>query len=336
MKKTVLATAILIASSSVSAVEIYKTEDGNIDFYGQLRTELHFNDGEDATLKQGSSRTGVKAAYSLTDSTDVFGHIEIDLRGGDRTNRVHLAGFKGDFGQLYFGKDWTISDHVYGADYSYFYGGSALRYSTLSGASHAAQVVYKYISDSFWVNTAYGVPGDKDENQELFELYAGTSFGNLDLHAGVGTNTDKAVESILGTLDLTNTYYELTAEYNFNKALVGATVYGATLEDNNSTAKIDEIGLSLAGTYQVAQMTKLYAGYEFTTQEANSGHEEDGTVAYVGVEQKFNSWSRVYAEYGYGDGTTLGYVNSDSDNVIGVTSTDSASSNFAIGFRVYW
>ncbi len=266
----------------------------------------------------------------------MFGHIEIDLRGGDRTNRVHLAGFKGDFGQLYFGKDWTLSDHVYGADYSYFYGGSALRYSTLNGATHAAQVVYKYDADSFWVNTAYGVPGEGDENQELFELFVGTSFGDLDLHAGFGNNTDKTVEFNSQEFDLTNTYYELTAEYNFEKALIGATVYGAKLENNNSNNEIDELGFSLAGTYQVTKLTKLYGGYEFTSQEASAGQDEDGTVIYAGVEHKFNSWSRVYAEYGYLDGTTLGYVNSSSNNQIGVSQTNDALSNFAVGFRVYW
>ncbi|PMG06587.1 porin [Vibrio breoganii] len=370
MKKTLLALAVAsVAATSVNAAPIYQGEDGNVDFYGQLRTELKFNENDDgdnkADLSSGSSRAGIKGQYAIADGVDVVGLVEIGLRDNSDVNvRQHQFGFATDrFGTIKFGKQWTTSDDVYGADYSYFYGGSALRYATLNGALHDSQIKYSLDTDFMWVKAGYGLNEDS-ENDDLYELFVGTSFGDLNLHAGAGYNRDR--DHVVGTYkseyqteildsdgngtgvfrdntvvnnvtaDLSNTYAEFTAEYGIGDSLIGFTYYWAELENRGNNNKIEENGFSLAGIYQVMEKTALYAGYEYTTQEAKDFDlDEDGTLIYVGVEHKFNSWARIYGEYGYGDGTTLGFNNQGSDAQVDPTVAD-GENNFAIGARFYW
>ncbi|WP_299687900.1 porin [uncultured Vibrio sp.] len=349
MKKTLLALAVVAAAGSVNAAEIYKSEDGAVDFYGQLRTELRFEDSEDheADLSSGSSRAGIDGQYALTDSVDVLGLVEFGLRDNTDVNvRQHILGFSGDFGTIKLGKQWTTSDDVYGADYSYFYGGSALRYLTLNGAAHDSQVKYAYDADNFWVKAGWGL-NENEKNQDLYELFVGTSVGDLALHVGAGLNRDyafvtnaKAVadnDATAEKADLENLFFEFTAEYSIGDHLIGFTYYNAEVSENGSSNKIDENAFSVAGSFQATDKTAVYAGYEFVDQSVNVGGLEDGdgTLFYVGTVHKFNSWSRVYAEYAYADGTTLGYSNKGSDQVVGATLADSES-NFAVGARFYW
>ena len=360
MKKTLLAVAIpaVLFANSASAVEILKTDEALVDFYGQLRTEVKKLDGKDVTLNAGSSRAGVQAQYAVTDSVDIFGKVEFglnyDTASEDYTmkNRLHFAGVDTDFGKLSFGRQWVVADDIYGADYSYFFGGTALRYSTLSGARHDSLIKYNYEGENFIVAGNVGLAED-DTNQELAELFVASSYGGFNFHVGGGVNRDKtfkvgSVETTPNptvpeftktedvTADLENTYYEGTVEYTFGPALIGFTYYNAELENKATGDSIDEDGFSLAGTYSWADNATAYAGYEYTEQDSKSlDVDGDGKLFYIGTDYHFNSWSRIYVEYAYADGDTLGYTNRGSDSFVGVTSAD-GESNFAVGARVYW
>lgn len=331
MKKTLLALVVAATATTANAAEVFKSEDASVNFYGQLRQELKLLDDKDPTLSSGSSRMGINGSYNVNDDFAINGLVEVSIKdAGDMYVRQHTVGFDtANAGAFQFGKTWTVSDKVYFADYSYFFGGSAGRYSTLSGASHSSQIQYSFDTDAFWLKAGYGLTED-DSEQELAELYAGTSFGDLSVHVGGGYNetTDNVLE---------NTYFEGTVEYAIANGVIGFTYYNATLESSiavgaNEIDQIDENAFALAASFGVADKTTVYGGVEYVTQDAGS-IDEDGTVAYVGTEYKFSSWARVYAEYGYADGTTLGYAN---DNVsVDPTMVDGAH-NFGVGARFYW
>ena len=344
MKKTLLAVAIpaVFFANSASAVEILKSDEALVDFYGQLRTEVKKLDGTDVTLNAGSSRAGVQAQYAVTDSVDIFGKVEFGLNyntaSEDYTmkNRLHFAGVDTDFGKFSFGRQWVVADDIYGADYSYFFGGTALRYSTLSGARHDSLIKYNYEGENFIVAGNVGLAED-DTNQELAELYVASSLGDFNFHVGGGVNTDKTGVAE-GGIELENTYYEGTVEYTFGPALIGFTYYNAEVEAKGTDAKVKENAYSLAGTYSWADNATAYAGYEYTEQDPSNTNvieDGDGKVFYIGTDYHFNSWSRIYVEYAYADGQTLGYTNKGSDSFVGVASAD-GESNFAVGARVYW
>ena len=353
MKKTLLAVAIpsLLFANMASAAEIYKSDQGSVDFYGQLRTELKKNPDKEVTLGAGSSRAGVTAQYTLAEGVDVFGKVEFGLEGkGDYVmkNRLHIAGVATDFGKFSFGRQWVVSDEVWGAEYSYFFGGTGLRHATLSGARHDALIKYNYDGENFWVAANYGLDED-DSKQELAELYAGTSIGDFNLHVGGGQNTaknhkvgtDKTTDPTKPAdvkTDLRNTYFEGTAEYSFGAALVGFTYYNATLEDLKSPAEIKEDAFTVGGTYAVTDKATVYSGFEYVKQKTSGLDTEDGDGKnfYLGTVYKFNSWARIYGEYGYAKGTTTGFTNKGSDSFVGPTKVKDGENLFAIGARVYW
>ncbi|ENM3941680.1 porin [Vibrio cholerae] len=322
MKKTLLALAVLAAASSVNAVEILKSDAGTVDFYGQLRQEFKKLDGKDATLSSGSSRAGFDAKYAISEGVNLLGKAEVSLsesantlaklddegeavksNSGNMYMRLHFVGVSTDFGTLNFGKQIQISDDVWGAENSYFFGGDSVLYA--NDGVHDSLIKYELTQDAFWLKASYGLDeGDKEERQS--ELFAGTSFGDLSLYAGIGNaelNTKK------------QNYHMLTAAYVLGNLDFGVTYYYNKTEETGK-ADVKKDSFVIAGGYKVAEKTKLYGGYELIeTKHAKS----DVDNVYGGVEYKFASWGRVYAEANY-------------NKEEGKSSTD----NYGIGARVYW
>ncbi|AJR08082.1 porin [Photobacterium gaetbulicola] len=339
MKKTLLAVAIpaVLFAHSISAAEVYKSDEGFVDFYGQLRTQLEKKEDKDVTLNAGSSRAGVQAQYSVTDSVDVFGKVEFSLNFTDgedyeMKNRLHFAGVDTDFGKITFGRQWIVSDDVGVADYSYFNGGSGNLSGILSGGRHDSYIKYNYEGEQFWLAAGFGLPED-DTNQELAELYVGSSINGFSFNLGGGVNTDKSASAV----ELENTYYEATVDYTTGPFLIGFTYYTNELKDTISGLSIDGDSYTVAATYSWADNATAYAGYEYTEQKLSVGSlSEDSTVIYVGSDYHFNSYVRVYAEYAYLDGATLGYTNKESDNTVEPGSRADGDNYFGVGARVYW
>ena len=354
MKKTLLALAVMTAAGSVSAAEIFKTDEGSVDFYGQLRTELKISDDKveyeyndvtdmfDGTAKEGkttlgagSSRAGVDAKYALNDDLDIIGKVEFSVKEDEMKIRQHILGFAGDFGSVKIGQQWTIADDIYGADYSYFYGGSALGYAQLNGAAHDSMIKYNYDADNFFVAANYGLD-ESQSNQEVTEIFVGGSAGDLSGHVGFGQTTDET-----GADKVEDTYYQATVEYSFGKAGIGFTYYNTEIKNSEHKVTID--GISLAGTYAWADNATAYAGYEYTDQDTGNisvtgdfGKEDTSTVIYVGTDFHFNSWSRIYVEAAYQDGRTLGFTNKESDSFVNEPTIVDGALAFATGVRVYW
>ena len=343
MKKTLLALVVAAsATASVNAAEVFKSEEGSVDFYGQLRPTLLFLDGKDHTaeLNTSSSRVGVNAVYVVNDSLKVLGEVEIGVGLGDnydagddsseRTDdtvyvRRHIFGFDmGEMGTIRFGKEGTFADDVYGAEYSYFFGGSALLYG--HEWNNDSQIKYAFENDAFWLKAGYAL-GEKDTNEEIAEVFVGKSFGDLSMHAGVlSTNNEISVDGVTPK-DTENLSFEVTGEYALGEHTLGATYYYNEAEDNIADETVDSHGLSLGAMFAVAPKTTVYGGYELVLSESDAAGsvDADSSAFYAGVEYKFSKWARVFTEVGYKfEGTDL----EDND-------TDDAT-NFGVGARFYW
>ncbi|EKO3371414.1 porin [Vibrio fluvialis] len=334
MKKTLLALAVISAASSVNAAEILKTDEGSVDFYGQLRTRVDFADSNDyaAELTTGSSRLGLDAAYAVNDSVKALGKVEFGVpanKSNDVEVRVHMVGFATDYGTLRFGRDWTTSDDIGGTDYSYVYGGSTNAYSLLNGALHKSQAKYSLELDNFWVKASYGFADGADSSHDLAEAFVGTSFGPVSVHTGGGRDKVGAIE---------NKYYEVTAVLAAADNLeLSATYYGAKLENTEGAGSIDQNGISVGAYWTVVEKTSIYGGYEWKNQDATDvlgDADEDYTNIFAGVEYKFASWARVFAEANYADGATLGYKDAAEGTV--ERGDYDAEFNYSLGMRVYW
>ncbi|ASU21974.1 porin [Vibrio qinghaiensis] len=341
MKKTLLALAVLAAASSVNAAEVFKSEEGSVDFYGQLRPTMLFLDKTDHTaeLNTSSSRVGVNGVYVVNDNLKILGEVEIGVALGDnygagadsseRTDdtvfvRRHIFGFDmGEYGVVRIGKEGTFADDVYGADYSYFFGGSALLYG--HAWNNDSQIKYAFENDSFWLKAGYAL-GEKDKNEEIREVFVGKSFGDLSMHAGVLSSVNKiAVGSVAHNTE--NLSFEVTGEYALGEHTLGVTYYYNEAEDKAANKTVDSHGISLAGKFAVADKTTLYAGYELVLGSSNESGtvDSDASLSYVGVEYKFSKWARVFTELGYNfEGTTTADAKTDD------------KTNFGVGARFYW
>lgn len=347
MKKSLLALAVSAAAftGAANAAEIYSSDGGSVDFYGQLRSQMEFRDSDDysADLSTGSSRTGVNATYTVTEGFDVLGSVELglDTEGNDVGVRSHLFGFGTDYGTVTFGKSLISSDDVGGTDYSYFYGGTGNLYGTLNGGWNDSRIKYQLALENWWVNATYGL-NDDSSNEDLAEAFVGATYGDLSFHFGGGKN--RAHDGVTNAnLDISNTYYEATLMYNILENLqVSGTYYGSQLKNEDGSGKIDSNSISVGAYWTFIEKTSLYAGYEFTKGEASNvaafaDPDADGELnnAFVGVEYMFSSWARVFAEVGYKDGETVGYADTADNQATGPESVDSET-NFGIGARFYW
>ncbi|WP_089139703.1 porin [Vibrio rumoiensis] len=341
MKKSLLALAVSAAAftGAANAAEIYSSDEATVDFYGQLRTEMKFMDADDynGDLSTGSSRTGVDAKYNVSDNFAVLGLVEVGVPANDSSDvtvRRHMVGFATDLGTIQFGKDWTVSDDLGGTDYSYFFGGTGNLYGQLNGALNDSQIKYSLDLDNWWVKAAYGF-NDSSSHQDLAEGFVGASFGAFSFHAGGGYNRNHDFKAGNTSLDVSNTYYEATGVFDATDTLqLSATYYGSKVEVKDSDFDVDQNAISVGAYWTFVEKTSLYAGYEYVKQDAGDYGDEDGNNTFVGVEYKFSSWARVFAEVGYADGATLGFVD-ENDNLIGPSTADSET-NFGLGARFYW
>ncbi|CAH0526445.1 porin [Vibrio hippocampi] len=338
MNKKLLAVIVpCLLVANAQALEIYKTKDGVVDFYGQLRTEIEKAEDKDVTLGAGSSRAGVKAQYDVNEDFYVHGLYEFGLEGDgwgeSLTSRLHYAGFGGDWGKVSLGQQWTLQEDMYGADFSYFFGGTAIRYTPISDSKHSSLVKYDYTADTYSFHASYGL--DEDNSQpELFELFGTAVFGDFDVVLGLAGEQAQGLVSELET-----TAYTTSLGYTFDKVYLQGTYYRAEMDFSNalSKTKVTEDAFALAATYDWQDNATAYAGFEYVKNNAAklTGGEDDGTLIYVGTDYHFNDWSRIYVEFGYGDGTTLGYTNKDSGVSIEPKTVDSQTM-YAVGYRVYW
>ncbi|MEF1327085.1 porin [Vibrio sp. M260121] len=357
MKKTLLALAVAATATTVNAAEVFKSEEGSVDFYGQLRPTLLFLDSTDHTaeLNTSSSRMGVNGVYVVNDSLKVLGEVEIGVALGDnygagadsseRTDdtvfvRRHIFGFDmGEMGTIRFGKEGTFADDVYGADYSYFFGGSALLYG--HEWNNDSQIKYAFENDAFWLKAGYAL-GEKGKNEEILEVFVGKSFGDLSVHAGVlsskndiaiTTEKDLVIDGKPSKVthveksDSENLSFEVTGEYALGEHTLGATYYYNEDDNKLSNETVDSHGISLAGMFAVAPKTTLYSGYELVMSSSDKAGTVDGDDSrfYAGVEYKFSKWARVFAEGAYV------FEETSTDNV----KTDSKT-DFGVGARFYW
>ncbi|MBE4574044.1 porin [Vibrio navarrensis] len=328
MKKTLVALAVLVAAGSVNAAEVFKSDEGSVDFYGQLRPTLKFEESEDhePVLGTSSSRIGVNSAYIVSDSLKVLGEVELGVQTNDDDKgdsvyvRRHIFGLDmGELGTVRIGKEGTFADDVYGADYSYFFGGTALLYG--HDWNNDSQIKYAYENDAFWLKAGVSF-AENGTNEEIAEVFIGKSFGDLSVHAGVLTSEKSSNKS-------ENQSFEITGEYALGKHVLGATYYFN--EKDLGAESIDSHGISLAGMFAVADKTTLYSGYELVQASSNVAGKKDGeqSLLYVGVEYKFSKWARVFAEVGQsfeGDKLEAGKA----------TEKTESATDFGLGARFYW
>lgn len=342
MKKTLLAVAIpaVLAAGNVNAFEAFSSDEGAVEVYGQLRTTLAKEPNKDLELKDGSSRAGINANYSIAEGVEALATLEysISFDADALKNRLGYFGFTGDFGTVYLGKQYNTASDLWGPSEGYFFGGSAIPQGALSGGKHDSSIRYIYNADSFFVDVSYGLPED-DKNAEIVDVFGGFSVSGFDVTLGVAKEEHNAWgEGKLKVEDLFRTawVYKSVGDFTF-----GAGYAASTTESKTGNREVERSGITTSVQYNVADHILVYGGAEFSEYEANFVPETidqkgDATNFYLGGHYKFNQYFRVYSEVAFVDGTTLGFENKESDMKVKAGSSADSDVRYAIGARVYW
>lgn len=352
MKKTLLAVVLpAIFATGANATEIFKNEQGSADFYGQIRTELtSINDSETDSritkLNTTGSRAGVKAKYNVGESLYVHGLVEFGLPAkGELAGRLHYAGLGGDWGVVSLGRQYTTQDEFYGADFSYYFGGTGIRYLASASFKHDNYIKYRFDGENFAIGAGYGLDEDNTAPSTA-QLFGSANFGNFDFILGVATDKQEDIsvedvnENLVDLGDLESTAFTGSVGYTFDKAYIQATYYN--IEYKLQDFKLKEDALSVAGTYSVLENASVYGGFEYVKHDAleeaqaiDEKATDNSKNLYAGIVYHLNDWSRIWIEGQYADGTTLGGYSKSADKQFDATIVD-GEVNGAIGFRVYW
>lgn len=304
MKKTILAAAIpalLIASTaSVSAANIYSADGTTINMFGKITVDMVDTDISDPEMSEGAefftafdhvinddytalglvkfnanTAENCVTAYCSVDAiddTDLFATMEVtDI----------LAGFKGPFGEVVFGKlkmlidDYLLADEAKNVIEPPHKNG-------LGAPDHDAGVKYSYRSPKYSIQLAYGFDEGKTRNEQLeaaLQVNFNDDFIMTAAYAEWEVNDDGAYES-------DSTYYQIGAEYTMGDIDLAAAI-------NNSDSAMGETdGISACVRYNGLGDTGLYAGM----LQTDNGDTTD--YYYAGVDRQLGNSTSVYFEAG--------------------------------------
>ena len=351
MKKSFLALVLptLFAFNSAQAYEVFNNDTGSLEVYGQLRAKMTKLENKDVTLDDGGSRAGINAAYQVNDDFKALATVEYSISSDTLANRLSYFGVSGDFGTVYFGKQYNTASDLWGPSEGYFYGGSLIPQGALSGGKLDSSIRYIYNGDhGFWFDTTYGFSEGTegvDTNPEVIDVYAGVSLAGFDLTFGVahekqegwGTGNALNVEDLFRTAWVYKTIGDVT---------LGLGYADSTFKNQDGAEEIKRNATTASLTYSLSPEILIYGGYDHAEYDSNfnlstaagENVENSGSAsaAYLGGHYKFNQYFRVYGEMAHYDGAALGFQNSQSD--IRVSTPFSATNEmlYAIGARVYW
>jgi predicted porin len=286
MKKTILATAILLAGAA-NAAEVYNNEGTSVSLGGSFRGHVVIQDTDDVNkddvnFEDAGSRFDIKTTKELGDGLKAFGQMEIKYNGGageGDTLYVNNAflGLEDDvYGKLVLGKKLGLGDDLVMNDFSYE-AGAYYHQDNAAGSGTEDQLEY---SKTFGGATV--VVGLID--QDTYAL--GGTYDVAGLSLGVAyTMANDQVTTAATTPLVDNSSIIVGAQYSLDALTVGAQ-YQALDKDNKDTT-----AYGIGAQYSLGQAS-VYAMYDIL--EINN---VDGSDLVIGADYEIAKDVKTYAEF---------------------------------------
>lgn len=305
MKKTLLALAIMAASGSLSAAEIYSTDTSKFSLKGEVDGYLLTSDvdGLDGTTTKSDpdasywAKIQVDAEQKINDTLTAFASFEIE---GDDTylelDDVYV-GFKTDTLGIAIGEvgDFAESMNVLQKDDitnegNYF--GTTTNPSESGG--HSIAVKGEFVEGLVLVADAHTQSDDDQGNiygVSADYTFSGYSIGAAFLTGDAAENVDYSVAGVSATADLGGFFVTASyTEYEGNKK------YGYWTTDDYLSGS----SVGLAASYQLDK-TRLYTTYVFADADENTATgasaDVDTTNLVLGVDYALSDNVTLLAEY---------------------------------------
>lgn len=340
MKKTLLAVAIpaLLVSGAASATTIYNNNGTQVDFNGQMRLGIEYNDqrdeaGENGTkIRDTGSRFGFAVKHDLGNDLYGIGELEFGNNTQSKESEFKLKNRKAyvglgltDIGEFTYGRVLSPFDDVAMSDYSYVYGGildfgHVINRNGQSGSSDnfigrvsntikvmsadfngfSAGATYTMQGEEEWNSDANTATRARDiDNAYTLSVFYDTGFG-LKANAGYGHANYNGGFGAAGTAD----YYD-DAKADIFGASVEYSIadFAIAFDIGQSQAKQDgwkgKVNLYGVGTkYNITDKSKLYALYSYADGKKDVSDESEQRVI-LGADYRFTPAVRTFLEYSW-------------------------------------
>lgn len=310
MKKTLLAVAIpaLLVSGAASATTIYNNNGTQVDFNGQMRLGIQYDDAKDGNGQNGTnirdtgSRFGFAVKHDLGNDLYGIGELEFGNNTQSKENEFKLKNRKAyvglgidGIGEFTYGRVLSPFDDVAMSDYTYVYGG-ILDFGHVVGRN-----VLDSSSDNFIGRTSNTI---KIMSADFSGFSAGATYTmqgeeNWD---GEGTAA-KDVDNAYTLSVFYDTGFGLKANIGYGHANYngGSATFG---DDSYSydNAKADIIGASVE--YSINDFAVALDVGQSQSKAKFDGENVKAKANLYGLGLKYNltDKSKLYGEYTYADG----------------------------------
>ncbi|GIC75813.1 porin [Moritella sp. F3] len=309
MKKTILASAILLAGAA-NAAEVYSNDDTTISLGGSFRGNVVVNSSDDVKFQDAGSRFDIKAVKDIEDGLKAFGHLEVKYSGstGDTLYmQKAIVGLEHDvYGTATLGKQMGLNDDLVMNDFSYengvynednaLFGSDSedqLKYAKSFGG--ASVVVSLMDQDTYAIGGTYEVAG----------LTVGGSYNIAN---------DRTVNAVV----VDNSTYIVGAQYSLDALTLGVQYQSSEVGSEDFSA------YGLGAHYQLGQ-AGVYAMYDVLDGKFDdSVLKGDGSIIVLGADYELVKDVKAYVEFDSSDFDVDGSASSDSDEKV------------TIGARVYF
>lgn len=308
MKKTILATAILLAGAA-NAAEVYNNEGTSVSLGGSFRGHAVINSTDDVNFEDAGSRFDIKAAKELDNGLKAFGQMEIKYTDSIATydadedevgntdglyiNNAFLGLEHDVYGKLVLGKKLGLNDDLVMNDFSYE-AGAYYHQDSAAGAGTEDQLEY---SKTF--GGAKVVVGLID--QDTYAL--GGTYDVAGLSLGVAYTMKNDVK--VGTKTYDNSSIIVGAQYSLDALTVGAQYQALDKSD------VDLSAYGLGAHYALGQ-AGVYAMYDILDGDLDKNK---GSDLVIGADYEIAKDVKTYAEFSSTDRDSK--ASSDEKLVIG-------------------
>ncbi|MFT5881206.1 MAG: putative porin [Moritella sp.] len=297
MKKTILASAILLVAGAANAAEVYNNEGATVQLGGSFRGNAVIQKSDDIKFEDAGSRFDIKAAKELDNGLKVIGTAEIkysdieDVNGSKtkiaRDSALYLnkafVGLAHDvYGTATIGKQYGLNDDIFFYDFSYMHGNIYQEDNDTLGNDANEQL--KYVKSfagatvvvSLIDQDAYAIGG----TYEVAGLTLGATYN-------IANDRDTDVDGVLAD----NSNYVVSASYAIDALTVGASYTASDVEDKDTTA------YGVGAKYALGQAS-VYVMYDYTEVDKT---DVDYSELVIGADYELAEGVIAYAEFGSRD-----------------------------------
>ena len=296
MKKTILASAILLAGAA-NAAEIYNNEGATLSLNGSIRTNAVMSNeskAKDITFQDSGSRFNIQAGQEIDAGSKAFGKIEVkrygsaDAAEGESEDGLYFnkayVGIESDaYGTFTIGKLLGFNDSLVKNDYTYDGGQYGHQNNDELGNGTIDQAQYKKALGNATVIVAAN-------DEDTYELGLEYKAAGLTVGFAYDVANDRTRTAGTGSPLVDNSAYIFGARYVMNDLSVGVQYAGSEISGE------DYKGYGIGVEYTMGQ-SRVYSVFDIMDNTDKASVEDKGSEFMVGADYAIAKGVKTYAEF---------------------------------------